>query len=100
MKRSHGARLGPAFKGTKVWVIATSSSRYSAAGIEPGDSVAELSGAAEHLGGPVWTAGTGRQSRYVFGVGGGEVQWVGVAKGKLASSAAKIKRGARVVLGG
>ncbi len=100
VKRSGGARIGAAFKRTKVAAVVTSARRYSASGISPGDSPRKVKRGAESLGGRVWTTGTGRQSRYAFGVGGGEVKWVGVLKRGSAQSASKIKRSARLALRG
>lgn len=99
VRRSRGARLGAAFKGTKVAAVVTSARRYSAGGISPGDSQAEVQRAAS-LGGGVWTAATGRQSRYAFGVSGGVVRWVGVLKKGSAQQADQVKRLARLALRG
>ncbi|MDQ2675922.1 MAG: hypothetical protein M3Y34_03870, partial [Actinomycetota bacterium] len=100
VKRSRGARLGAAFKGTKVAAVVTSARRYSAGGISPGDSLGQVQRAAGNLGGGVWTSGTGRQSRYAFGISGGRVEWVGVLKSGAAQSANKVKRFARLALRG
>ena len=100
VKRTPGATLGAAFKGTKVAAVVTSAPRYSAGGVSPGDSANGLGQVASPLGNGVWVVGTGRQSRYIFGVSGGKVRWVGVATSGTAKSAKKVSRAARLALFG
>ena len=99
VRRSRGATLGAAFAGATVQMIATTARGYRAAGIRKGTRVNQLRRIADPLGGGLWVKPTGKRSRFVYGVAGGRVRFVGVGTPKATASRRAAARSARVALG-
>lgn len=99
VRRSRGATLGAAFAGARVQMIASNARGYRAAGINKGARITQLRRIADPLGHGVWVKKAGKRSRFVYGVAGGKVRFVGVGTRRATGSAQAALRYARVALG-
>jgi hypothetical protein len=100
VRRSGGSKIGAAFKGNNVAMIATNARGYRAAGVRPGDSASRLPNGADNLGDGVWVSDAAGNRRFAFGVRGGKVGFVAVGTGDVTGSAAAAVRMARTALRG
>ena len=99
VKGRSGGLLGAAFKSARVQMVASTAPRYSAGGIGNGDRAARLRQGSESLGGGLWRRSAGDGNRYVYGVAGGRVGFVGVATRRASNGAPALTRAAAKALG-
>ena len=100
LRRKSGV-VGAAFtRRGKVGLVASDARRYRAGGFQPGTPARDLRGVADHLGGKVWVQETGRASRFVYVLRAGRVRIVGVGDAASTRNARKVKRLARLAVGG
>jgi microsomal dipeptidase-like Zn-dependent dipeptidase len=99
VRRARGT-VGAAFtRRGKVGLVASTARRYRAGGIQPRTSVKQLGGVADHLGGKIWVRETGRGTRFVYGVRGGKVRFVGVGTAGVTGKASRVARFAKLATG-
>ncbi len=98
-RKSRGAKVGAAFGGARVKLIASTARGYRAAGIRPGNRTTRLNRVARPLGGGLWVKKATKRNRFLFGTKGGRVSFVGVGTPKATNGRKGAARFARLALG-
>ena len=80
----------------KVALVATNAVNADARRIRVGDDASRLSGQARSLGGGLFVRGAGPGKRFVYGVRGGRVRFVGLATRAASKNRAALRRYVRL----
>ncbi|UJA20322.1 hypothetical protein HJD18_08940 [Thermoleophilia bacterium SCSIO 60948] len=97
--KGSGGILGAAFKNANVQMVASTARGYSAGGVRPGDRAGRVTSRSVALGNGLYRRQLGNGNRFVYGVAGGKVRFVGVATRKASNGAAALSRAAKKALG-